>query len=131
MDDSGINGTDFYIVLPHDSNNNFRNNINLLVQDLTKADLDLEKFVDLTESQIQSSGKLIKSERLNRNGVEYQSILFEANFGEGDLKFLQHDFVHNNKAYILTYTATVGTFEENLPKAQEIMNSFKLNATGK
>jgi hypothetical protein len=91
----------------------------------------LNKFVDVTESQIKSSGKLIKSERLNRNGLEYQYILFEANFGEGDLKFLQHNFVHNNKAYILTYTATAGTFEENLPKAQEIMNSFKLNAEGK
>ncbi|WP_270088019.1 hypothetical protein [Sphingobacterium sp. SYP-B4668] len=131
MDDSGINGTDLYIVLPHDVNQNFRNNINLLVQDLTEANLNLEQFVELTESQIKSSGQLIKSEKMNQNGTEYQSIIFEANFGEGDLKFLQHDFVQNNKAYILTYTATVDTFEENLSKAQEVMNSFKLKTKGK
>lgn len=131
MDDSGVNGTDFYIVLSRDKNTNFRNNINLLVQDLTETNIDLTKFVDLTESQIRSSGQLIKSERINRNGKEYQSILFEADFGQGLLRFLQYDFMLNNKAYILTYTATISTFEENLSKAQKVMDSFKLNHTEK
>lgn len=126
MSESGKNGIDFYIGLSLDKNQNFTNNINLLVQDLSETGLDLKKFVDLTESQIKSSGQLITSERKNRNGAEYQSIVFEANFGKGDLKFLQYDFVQDNKAYILTYTATVGTFEEDLSKAQEVMDSFLL-----
>ena len=126
MSESRKNGIDFYIGLSLDKNQNFMNNINLLVQDLSETGLDLEEFVDITESQIKSSGRLITSERKNRNRAEYQSIVFEANFGKGDLKFLQYDFVQDDKAYILTYTATVGTFEEDLSKAREVMDSFQL-----
>lgn len=126
IEESGINGVDFYIALSHDKDHNFTNNINLLVQDLSETGLDLKKFVDLTESQIKSSGQLITSERKNRNGAEYQSIVFEANFGKGDLKFLQYDFVQDNKAYVLTYTATLSTFDQDLSKAQEVMDSFLL-----
>lgn len=128
---SGTHGTEFYITLSHDDSKKFTNNINLLIQELTKADIDLQKFVNITESQINSQGKLISSERITRKGTEYQSIIFEANFGEGDLRFLQYNFIQNDKAYILTYAATIGTFDKDLSKAKEVMDSFKLNPAGK
>ena len=52
--------------------------------------------------------------------------IFEGNFNGLDLKFLQYDFVKDDKAYVLTFSAKRNEFENYQKGTQKVMNSFKL-----
>jgi serine/threonine-protein kinase len=127
LDESGKNGLIFLLLTEKsDSEDNFAENINLIKQDLDKLNLNLDKYVEITEKQITEKGKLIESKRLKKYGLEYQRLVYEAFLNNFDLKFLQYDFVKNNKAYILTFSAKKEEFDKYLKSMEEIMKSFKL-----
>ena len=127
LDESGKNGMVFLLLTEKtNSEDNFAENINLMKQDLEKLNINLDKFVEITEKQITERGKLIESKRLKKNGTEYQRLVYEALLNNFDLKFLQYDFVKNNKAYILTFSAKKEEFEKYLKDIETIMKSFTL-----
>lgn len=127
LDESGKNGMTFLLLTERtNSEDNFAENINLMKQDLEKLNLNLDKYIEITEKQVTEIGKLIESKRLKRNGTEYQRLVYEAFLNNFDLKFLQYDFIKNNIAYILTFTAKKEDFEKYLKNMEEIMKSFKL-----
>ena len=80
----------------------------------------------ITEKQIIERGKLVDSKRLKRNGMEYQRLVCEVFLHNFDLKFLQYDFVKNNKAYVLTFSAKIDVFEKYLKTIEPVMKSFTL-----
>jgi hypothetical protein len=127
LDESGSNGTEFYLfsqkVKPGDD---FVENINLIIQDLGTLKYDLNQFVTLSENQIKTNGKLIESARKKSSEKEYHLLIFEGKFNGLDLKFLQYDFVKNDKAYILTFSAKKNEFADNQKKMELIMNTFEL-----
>ncbi len=128
LDESGKNGSTFFLFTKKtNSNDNFVENLNLVIQNLEGMNIDLNKFVAISDSQIKTNGNLIESKRILGKKQEYQRYIFEGKMNNFDLKFLQYDFVKNNKAYILTYTAKKEDFEKYLPQMQESMNSFTLN----
>lgn len=127
LDESGKNGMVFLLLTEKtNSEDNFAENINLMKQDLEKLNINLDKFVEITEKQITERGKLIESKRLKKNGTEYQRLVYEAFLNNFDLKFLQYDFVKNNKAYILTFAAKKEEFEKYLKDIETVMKSFTL-----
>jgi hypothetical protein len=127
LDESGKNGMIFLLLTEKtNSEDNFAENINLMKQDLEKLNLNLDKYVEITENQIAERGKLIESKRFKRNGTEYQRLVYESFINNFDLKFLQYDFYKNNKAYILTFSAKKEEFDRYLKSMEEIMKSFKL-----
>ncbi|MFM7017887.1 hypothetical protein [Flavobacterium sp.] len=128
LDETGKNSTEFSLYTEKkDANDNFIENINLMIQDLKGLNIDLNKFVELTENQIANAGKLISNERIKKNNIEYQVMIYEAKMRGFDLKFLQYDFVKNEKAYFITYSAKKDEFDDYFKQMQEIMNSFKFN----
>ncbi len=120
-------GCEFYLFL-NDENPSAKlgANINLLIQNLEGMNVDLDEFVELTEYQASLSGKLISSERIEKNSSEYHRFVFTANMKNYDLKFIQYDFVKNNKAYVLTFTARISDFEKQKVTMENVMLSFKL-----
>ena len=127
LDESGKNGMTFLLLTEKtNSEDNFAENINLMRQDLEKLNLNLDKFVEITEKQITENGKLVESKKLKKNGTEYQRIVFEAFLNNFNLKFLQYNFFKNNKIYILTFSAKEEEFEKYQKNMEEIMKSFKL-----
>ncbi|MHC0442118.1 PsbP-related protein [Flavobacterium sp. 3-210] len=88
--------------------------------------IDLNKFVEISEKQINTYGKLIESKRNKIGQNEFHLFLYEAKMNGFELKFLQYDFVKNNKAYILTYTGKKDDFEKFKNQMEKIMQSFKL-----
>lgn len=126
LDDSGRNGTEFYLFTPTAPGDNFSENINLMIQNLGVLKYDLNQFIALSEKQIKASGKLIQSVRKNENGQEYHILIFEAKMNGFDLKFLQYDYVKDDKAYVLTFSAKKEEFENHLEAIEKVMNSFKL-----
>jgi hypothetical protein len=127
LDESGKNGSTFFLYTKKTStNDDFVENLNLIIQNLDGMNIDLNKFVAISDNQIKTNGNLIESKRILSKHHEYHRYIFEGKMNNFELKFLQFDFVKNNKAYVLTYTAKKKDFETYLPQMEESMNSFTL-----
>lgn len=69
IEETDKNGILFYLLSSKSNpNDNFIENINLLRQDLEKLNIDLNKYVEITEKQIGEKGKIIESKR--KKGTE-------------------------------------------------------------
>jgi hypothetical protein len=127
LDESGRNGSEFYLFTQKENEqDNFADNLNLMIQNLEALNIDLNKFVELTEAQINEKGKIINSKRVKNNGNELHILIYESTINGFELKFMQYDFVKNNKAYFLTYSAKREDFEKYLPEMENVMKSFKI-----
>ncbi len=127
LDESGRNNTEFYLFTQKSSpEDNFIENLNLLIQNLENLNLDLNKFVEITERQIKTNGNLIESKRAKSNGIEFHKIIYESNYNGIELKFLQYDFIKNKKAFVLTYSAKTKDYPLYIDVMEKVMNSFKI-----
>lgn len=131
LDESGQMGTSFILFSSLSSQRDlFKENVNLLVQDLTGYNLDLEKFVEVSEDQIEkmlSNGKIIESERVPMETLSYHKVIYSGKQGEFDLKFEQYYWVVEDRAYVLTFTCEEDQFDTYKPIGEKILNTFKLN----
>lgn len=130
LNSSGQMGTRFIIFSQlTDKNDQFKENVNLIIQDLTGYDFDLNKYVELSENQIKTmitESNILINERLTKNKKEYQKVIYTGKQGIYDLKFIQYYWLENNKAYVLTFTAEVNEFTKFKKTSENILNSFKL-----
>lgn len=106
----------------------FRENVNLLIQDLTGADIDLDQYVQISENQVRNdlvNGRIFYSERHNVTGSEFHMIIFSGKFGTSNLKLQQHYLIKNNKAYVLTLTCAYAEFDDYQKIGAMILGSFQ------
>ncbi|MGQ1786839.1 MULTISPECIES: PsbP-related protein [unclassified Saccharicrinis] len=131
LDESGLHGASFILFSPILSGEDmFRENINLLIQDLSAYNIDLDKYVEISEGQIKTmvkNGKLISSERLNDGQNYFQKVIYTGDQDIYKLKFEQYYWVKNKKAYVLTLTCENHMFDSYKETGEEILKSFKLN----
>ena len=131
LDKSGKMGTSFILFSkPSSSQDQFRENVNLIVQDLSGQSINLDKYVEISEGQIKTmitNGNIISSKRIKSSGVEFQDVIFTGRQGIYDLKFEQYYWISKQKAYVLTLTCEINEFEYYKMTGQKILNSFKLN----
>ena len=130
INEEGAMGTAFILFSPLKDGNSFRENINLMIQDLTGFDFDLDSYTELSESQVGQyiqNAKILKSERLQGAAGEYHMIEYTGTQQEFNLHWKQYYWYINDKAYLLTFTAEDTAYEEYISLANQIMNSFKLN----
>lgn len=112
----------------------FNTNLNILIQDLSGSPLSLEEYHLNTLEQIeQALGKnAIKKEReveiFNIKGKEIIYVMPKniAQQRGQTLKLKQVYFLHNKKAYLITYTARLNDFEKYLPYSQKVFESFTI-----
>ncbi len=130
LDKSGKMGTSFILFAALESGQDkFRENVNLLIQDLTGKNIDLDKYTEISEGQIKTmvtNSTLIESKRLRNNTTEYHKIIYTGDQGTFHLKFEQYYMVIDNKAYVLTFTCEQNKFVDYRENAEKILNSFKL-----
>ena len=127
LDESGKQGSEFLLFTKRtDSEDNFLENINLIIQKLDSQNLDLNKFVEISENEIETNGKLITSERIKKDNSEFQKLTFSAHLNNFNLKFIQYIFFDNDKAYVLTFTAEENKFEKYSAFMEKIMLTFEI-----
>jgi len=128
---SGQMGMSFIILSKLSSEQDkFKENVNLLIQDLKGQNINLDKFVQISEGQISTlltNGKLIESSRLNENNSEFHKFIYSADQGIYKLKIEQYFWVKNEKAYILTLSTETDQFEKYKKTGEQILNSFRFN----
>jgi hypothetical protein len=106
----------------------FRENVNLLIQNLAGLNINLDKFVEISQEQIKTmitNGKLLESRRLNANGKTFHKIIYTGEQGILKFKFMQYYWVEHERAYILTFTSEAGQFDLYRDTGEKILNSFR------
>ena len=122
------NGIEFLLLTKKsDTRDSFSENLNLIIQNIESLNLDLDKYVGITETQIKDNkAKILVSKRDKNKFNDFHVFVFEANMNGKELKFMQYIFVENNKAYVLTFSATKVDFDKYIREMQRAMDSFKL-----
>lgn len=124
-------GTSFIIFSEQTSSEDkFRENINLSIQNLEGYNLNLDAYVAISEEQISkmvTNGKIIDSKRSNKNNTEFQKVIFTGKQGLFQLKFVQYYFIKDEKAYVLTFTCEEIQYEKYIFITDQILDSFLLN----
>lgn len=127
---TGQMGTSFVLLSRlTSSQDQFRENINLLTQDLSNLNIDLDKYVEISESQIKEmfqNSSIIESKRIKNGNKEFQKIIYTGRQGRSDLKWLQYFWVENKKAYVLTLTCEENQFDNYAEVGESIFNTFHL-----
>ena len=123
-------GTSFMLFSPLSSEQDqFKENVNLLIQDLAGHNVDLNKYVEISESQIETlitDGKILDSKRLTTEKLNYQKVIYTGKQGIFNLKFEQYYWVIGDKAFILTLTCEENQYNDFQVIGEKILNSFKL-----
>ena len=130
LNKSGQLGTSFILFSSLSSDaDQFKDNVNLLIQDLTGLNLDLDQYIQLSLNQIKTvatDAESIESKKIASGNSNYQKVIYTANQGDLSLKFEQYYWVQNNKAYVLTLTCEKDQFEAFKMTGEKILNSFKI-----
>lgn len=132
LDKSGFMGSSFYLLSQlSNKKDKFRENIGLMVQDLSGYNLTLDQYTELSESQLKTlitKGKIISSERIKDDKTEYQKIIYKGKQGVFNLMFEQYYWVIDNEAYVLTLTCEKKQFKKYQKFGEEILNSFEIKS---
>ena len=130
LNDTIGNGVEFMLLWPRTAPKDiFQENINLLIQDYTnqKGKLDLATYVDVSVKQIETmltDGAVLENEEAAINGRTYRRLVYSGTQGIYHFKWLQYCIVVKRKAYLLTFTCEADYFEEMVPQADAIMQTF-------
>jgi len=128
LSQSGQMGTTFILFSPLSSTQDkFKDNVNLLIQDLSGHKLDLNKYAEISEGQVRTmitNLTLIESKRIKNGSEEFHRMIYTGDQGMFHLKFEQLYWVKNEKAYVLTLTCEEATFSDFKDVGETILSSF-------
>ena len=129
LNETGLGGTRFIVLAPMDSDTDrFRENVGIVIQDLTNYDLDLDAYTEISENQIKTifeNCKLIESKRMRDGKGEYHVLKYSGKQGQLPLMFVQRYWVTDDHAYVLTFTSEQSNYESYKVIGENILNSFK------
>jgi hypothetical protein len=128
LNETGVMGTKFILFTPIESREDlFRENINLIIQKMPSADIDLNKFTQISEQQITAlitDAVMLESKRIKSDATEYHKVIYTGKQGQFLLKFEQFFWVIHGHAYILTFTGEQHRFDAFQEAAEKVLYSF-------
>jgi hypothetical protein len=130
LSQNGQMGTKFILfsALENDEDQ-FRENVNLLTQDLGSNKVDLDQYTEISEKQIKTmltNCTVYESKRIKNAGGECQKLVYAADQGTFRLKFEQLYWIENDIVYVLTFTCQESSFSSFKEMGEKIMNTFTL-----
>ena len=130
IDTSKQFGSDLFLLSPNESEmDKFKENVNVMIQNLKGLNLDLDKFVLLSENQIKTyitNGKIIESKRINQNGLEFHKLIYSGTQGAFSLKTEQYYFIKGEKAFVVTFVSEDNQFDKYKVTGEAMLQSFKI-----
>src|SRR5690554_1117087 len=120
-----VSEIDLYIYM--DLEDEFTENINLLIRDLGDSKMTLDEIVKNERADLETLATVISSERIVIPNKEYQRIVMTSPFYGESLKFIQHYVLKDSRVYVLTFTSLKRDFNQYEKIAEQIMQSFKVN----
>lgn len=130
LNTSGVLGAAFFLMSPaEDEQDRFKENVNLIVQDLNGVEIDLDKYVQISEDQVRTAianSSLLESKRDGKGNDEFHRLVFLGDQGNFHLRFEQYYWIYNKKAYVLTLTCEQKEIAPLNEIGQNILKSFVL-----
>jgi eukaryotic-like serine/threonine-protein kinase len=111
------------------NNDQYLENVNLVIQDLSENRSTLEQFTPFRLDVIKQSSpniKIIQEGQQKLANREAYQVTYTLQEDGASLERLQIWTVKDRKAYILTYTAEPEQYATYLPTVKQMMNSFKI-----
>lgn len=108
----------------------FRENVNVVIQDLTGQNIDLDMYKQITDQQITTlapDGVIIESSIINAERGKHYRITYTMTQDIFRLKITSVCFIHNDKAYLVTFTAESDKYEAYKTTGDKILDSWELN----
>lgn len=106
----------------------FRENVNIMVQDLTGHNLDLESYTELSKQLVidnLSESAILEIADIRLCGYRAKEFKYQMAMDGNELIILQNWFLMDNKAYLFSFTAEKESFDAYINKARDIFNSFR------
>ena len=126
--ESGGMGAVFVILAPLESKaDKFRENVNLVIEDLKGQSIDLDRYAELSKGQLKAAltnFNLIDGQKKNNRNREYFKAIFTWDDAPFRLKVEQYYWVVDGKAYVLTFTSEQDKFADFSETGEKILNTF-------
>ncbi|HEV9036357.1 MAG TPA: PsbP-related protein [Puia sp.] len=113
-----------------DAQDQFQENVNIILQDLSSQPMTLEQYTDMSKQQlIQAFGaKAVLSQGATTiAGQKAQYMVYSFTYQGRSLKIKGVWFIKGKTAYLLTYTAEPSQYAKYEQTATAIINSFSFN----
>ena len=136
LDTSGLMGSTCFIFAPaDDTQDKFRENVNVVIQDLTGSGIDLEQYKGITEKQLPSmfpDSKFDESVILHtENNTEYYRVSYKFSQGGANIHITSICFIQDEKAYLATFSTEVARYEQYKTAGEAMLKSFTVKALSK
>ena len=126
----GTMGASFILLTEQTSaDDKFRENINLMIEDLKGKSISLDRYAKVAEAQIKThiaDGDIIESKRVKRGNSEFHTIIYTATWPHVRIKQEQRYMMKKDKVYVLTFSAELEQFENYKDVGRKIMDSFQV-----
>jgi len=130
LDVSGQMQSIFILFSPLESEEDrFRENVNLITQDLTGQSIDLDRYTEISEEQVRTllpNSSIVESRRVKKGAHEFHKLVYTREQGEMELVFEQYYGIWKDKAYVLTLTTTKTSTGQSKETGEKILDSFLL-----
>ena len=131
LDESGSMGTKFILFSAAEPGKaeDFRENVNLIVQEVGPSEMDLQAIIQNTESSIEKllgNSKIISSQVKNNHNGEYYELVYTGDMGKLQLHWIQCLYYKSGQLYILTLTTEASSCAEFEKEGKEILDSFRI-----
>lgn len=130
VDTSKAMGTSFILYVPEsEMSENFNENINMMIQDLTGQNIDLEKYKEITDDQFKMLGEdctVVESAVHTAGPTSFYKTVYSIRQENDIIHALSVCYIQDNKAYLLTFTAIGNSITRWKDIAEKTMLSFKL-----
>lgn len=108
----------------------FKENVNVVVQDLSPDLMDMQKYTDVILAQMESvfgnQINIVESKKTFFADQQSYKFVFEGTDPNLSLKYHIIWTIKGSKAYQLTFTSLVTTYEKYFPKFEAMSSSFKI-----
>ncbi len=131
IDESKQFGTEYIFFSPiENEHDNFSENFNLIIEDLSKSKITLDEYASLSENQIKkliTQSNIISNQKKTDKKIPYYEIIYTGKQGQLKLKWKQRYWINHNKAYILTFTSEQDRYDIYITLADQIFETFVLS----
>jgi hypothetical protein len=123
-------GTELFVFSPlENETDKFSENVNIIIQNLSGQNINLEKYKQITERQLfdlANDCKVFESSIVKKNKKEYFKTTYAMTQGKFRLKITSICFIENEKAYLATFSSEFDKHEQYKNVGEKILNSFCL-----
>lgn len=107
----------------------FRENVNLVIEDLNGKKLDLDQYAQVATSQLKAlmkNCKILENKKISKGYRQHYKTIWTWEYQTIPLKVEQYTWLLDGKAYILTFTSEQSKFAQSQQTGKKILDTFTL-----